>query len=54
MALIRDWAAMWVSWTFYPTSSNLPAMGSSRSGASGVTNVFDELHEVSSRNGAYG
>ena len=35
MALIRDWAAMCVFWTFYSTSSNLPAMGSSRSGAYG-------------------
>src|SRR5664279_762092 len=54
MALIRDWAAMWVSWKFYSTSSNFPPWGHHVMVPTGVTNVFDELHEVSSRNGAYG
>ena len=54
MALIRDWAAMCVFWMFYSTSGNLPAMGYRAVVPTGVTNVFDELHEVLSRNGAYG
>ena len=54
MALIQDWAAMCVFWTFYSTSSNLPAMGNRVAVPTGVTNVFHELHEVSLWNGAYG
>ena len=54
MALVRDWAAMCVSRRFIPTRATCPPWGHRVVVPTGVTDVFDELHEVSSRNGAYG
>ena len=48
MALIRDWAAMWVSWTFYSPRATCPPWGHRVMVPTSVTDVFDELHEVSS------
>src|SRR5664279_3820206 len=39
---------------FIPPRATCPPWGHRVMAPTGVTNVFDELHEVSSRNGAYG
>ena len=54
MALIRDGAAMWFPGHFIPRRATGPPRGHRVMVPTGVTNVFDELHEVLSRNGAYG